>query len=248
MKGFLLLLVSLFVLAGAQAQTQASYSETTVVKDTTGFVYPYGIWSPLVAKGTHMLVPEEPGNRNTAYFIVRKTEQEMAAMEKAREARLEKLPKPSESEYFKNGQAIKLYDLVDIDGNPLKLTETKGKVIVLNFWFVKCPPCKAEIPELNRLVEHFKGNPNVIFAAIALDNKRKIQDFLGTNPFKYQIVEDGRLVAGSYGIELYPTHVVIDGEGKVAFHTSGLAQNTVYWIKKSIKEVLEKSSSNTASK
>jgi hypothetical protein len=45
---------------------------------------------------------------------------------------------------------------------------------------------------------------------------------------------------------LYPTHVIVDAEGKVYFHTSGLAVNTVYWINKSIKELLAKSGKDVA--
>jgi hypothetical protein len=47
-------------------------------------------------------------------------------------------------------------------------------------------------------------------------------------------------------VRLYPTHVILDTEGKVYFHTSGLAMNTIYWIKKSIKELLVKAEKDVA--
>lgn len=245
MKGLCLLLLTFFSLQLC-AQTQARYDEGTVVKDTTGFVYPYAIWSPLVQKGSHVLKPENPSDRNTAYFIERRSDADKEEQEKKKETKLAKLPKPSESDYFKTGQPAVLYNLVDILGNKINLQEARGKVIVMNFWFVNCPPCREEIPELNNLVDKFRGNDKVVFVAIALDKKPQLEGFLGTRPFKYAIVEDGRMLAGTYGVELYPTHAVIDQEGKVYFHTSGLAENTVYWIKKSITELLAKEQKTAA--
>jgi hypothetical protein len=73
---------------------------------------------------------------------------------------------------------------------------------------------------------------------VALDSKNDLEKFLKQFPFNYTIVDNGRWIADKYGIRFYPTHVIIDTEGKVYFHTSGLAPNTVYWIKKSIEELL----------
>jgi hypothetical protein len=57
-------------------------------------------------------------------------------------------------------------------------------------------------------------------------------------PFNYTIIHEGRYLSDKYGIKSYPTHVIVDTEGKVYFHTSGLATNTVFWLKKTIDEIL----------
>jgi thiol-disulfide isomerase/thioredoxin len=98
-----------------------------------------------------------------------------------------------------------------------------GKVVVLNFWFINCPPCRREMPELNELVEHYKAEKDVVFLAVALDMRYAIQEFLKTSPFNYNIIDNGRFIAGKYGINLFPTHVVVDRQGKILFHTSGYA-------------------------
>jgi len=118
----------------------------------------------------------------------------------------------------------------------------------MNFWFINCQPCRMEIPELNALVDSFKNNSKVVFIAVGLDNKSSIMDFLKSFPFNYSIIDNGRFIADQYRIKSYPTHVVVDTERKVYFHTSGLGATTIYWIRKSIEELLKKEENKTALK
>jgi thiol-disulfide isomerase/thioredoxin len=150
---------------------------------------------------------------------------------------LNQIPKPRSSESFKEGEEFKGFKVTDIAGNKFDLREAKGKVIVLNFWFINCSPCKQEIPELNELLAEYKDHPNVIFLGIALDEKSAIKEFIKNTAFNYNLV-DGRPIANKYGVKLYPTHVVIDQDNKIKFSTVGLAANTIYWIKKAIDESL----------
>ncbi|MGK0324190.1 MAG: thiol-disulfide isomerase/thioredoxin, partial [Psychroserpens sp.] len=60
--------------------------------------------------------------------------------------------------------------LEDIEGNSHTLESLKGKVVVINFWFINCKPCVAEIPDLNKLKAKF-NNKDAVFVAIALDSK-----------------------------------------------------------------------------
>jgi len=85
-----------------------------------------------------------------------------------------------------------------------------------------------------------------LFVGIALDAKNELQEFLEKTPFKYAIIDNGRFAADKFGIRFFPTHVIVDTEGKVYFHTSGLASNTVHWIKKSIEELLAKPGTDVA--
>lgn len=158
---------------------------------------------------------------------------------------METMPKPDESKSFRTGVKFATFNEMDINGNKYKSKELKGNVIVINFWFINCPPCRMEIPELNEMVASFKEHKDVIFIGIALDQKYELQEFLKTFPFDYNIIDNGRNLAASYRVNSFPTHVVIDRDGKIKFHTAGLAKNTVYWIKKSIDEALAKPVTDT---
>lgn len=196
-----------------------------VVKDSSGTVYPTNIVQGLLMTGKYTIRPV-PGT-NEAMLV--------PLSEKEREFREASLPKPKESNFFREGDALSPFRERDMKGNKYNLKELAGKVVVLNFWFINCPPCRREIPELNEVVAKYKENKDVVFLAIALDQKADLQDFLKTTPFDYNIVDDGRFTAQKYGINLFPTHVVVDRQGKILFHTSGFSSATLPWLRKSIE-------------
>lgn len=74
-----------------------------------------------------------------------------------------------------------------LDGKTYDITKLKGKAVVLNFWFIGCPPCRQEIPGLNTLVKEY-AKKDVVFLALALDDEKSLNDFLKKTPFTYSIV------------------------------------------------------------
>jgi peroxiredoxin len=123
------------------------------------------------------------------------------------------------------------FSVTDISGNAYTLESLKGKVVVINFWFVECKPCVMEIPELNKLVEKYKGK-DIVFLGIATNDKAKLQKFLEKQPFNYNIISDGSKTAGDYQVTAFPTHIIIDKNSTVAFTTTGLGPTTMDDIEK----------------
>ena len=117
----------------------------------------------------------------------------------------------------------------DLNGNTYKLSDLKGKVVVLNFWFTKCGPCIAEMPQLNTLASNFK-NKDVMFLAITFNKKGVVNQFLESNPFKYTILANAIDVIKMYGVNSYPTSIVINRKGEIVLKEIGYRTN--------IKEVL----------
>lgn len=232
---FLLLLYTCFCTSMFAQAPHIKVTEKTIVKDSDGMVYPYNVWRYLVMQGDYDIKPRDTLNKKTDFLMFKLTDQQ-------KNQRLEQMPKPAETDFFRTGKAFGGFKTADIENNKINLKEEKGKIIVINFWFINCPPCRMEIPALNELAETYKGDDRVKFIGIALDAKSDLQEFLKTFPFKYAIVDNGRYFAQLYGIRSFPTHVIINQEGKVYFHTTGLAMNTVYWLKKSITELLSQSS------
>ena len=101
-----------------------------------------------------------------------------------------------------------------------------GDIIVYNFWFTTCAPCKAEIPKLNELKEKYKGK-NVHFIAIALDPEYKISPFLKMFPLNYDIIPEGRWIADKFGVNAYPTNIIVDKKGTIQFCEMGYKSDIV---------------------
>lgn len=132
----------------------------------------------------------------------------------------------------------KNFKVTDMDGERLILSDLKGSVVVLNFWFIGCKPCLVEIPELNSLVEKYKEQ-NIKFIAFAIDPKSSLSSFLEKTEFKYQVIPDARATASDYEIMGYPTHILIDTDGKVAFYQRGYNGALSYILDRRIEELLK---------
>lgn len=233
-KAILLIIVSLFVTT-TKAQVAAlkepvRLDSTSVVKDSTGRLLAYDEWKNIIASGQYTLrFRKITGSNQTVYFLYPLTE-------KQKEIREAQLPKPPESKFFKTGEKISSFTADDIAGNGFKLKKLEGKIVVLNFWFIGCPPCRMEIPELDKIAAAYANNPNVVFISFGLDDRYDIKNFIKYVPFTYHIVDNGKMYSDLYRINLYPTNVVLDKEGKVRFHSSGYSPALPYWIKKTIEE------------
>lgn len=138
------------------------------------------------------------------------------------------------------GTTAKDFSATDIHGNTYSMDDLKGKVIVMNFWFVECKPCVAEMPELNEVVEKYHNNDEVVFLGFALNDKKKLDTFLKKNPFDYNVIPDSRMIAGDYGVSAYPTHIIVGKDSKVEHVTTGLSPTTVSDVENKIKTLLKK--------
>ena len=121
------------------------------------------------------------------------------------------------------------FTVTSIDGVTFDSAKLKGKVVVLNLWFVNCPNCLEEIKRLNELVDEYQGE-NVVFIGLATNKKAVLEGFLRKNPFKYNIIPSAAPTILSFGepdqkgeINIpFPMHVVIDGNGQIVVRKSGI--------------------------
>jgi len=120
--------------------------------------------------------------------------------------------------------AAPAFSVTSLEGKQYDLASLRGKTVVLNFWFLGCPPCVAEVPELNKLVAEFKDK-NVIFLALALDDEKALRSFLKEKEFKYQVVPNASdIIMGKYEVGIFPTHIILDAEGNIASELIGNKQ------------------------
>lgn len=131
------------------------------------------------------------------------------------------------------------FSATDMNGNKYSLDDLKGKIIVMNFWFVECKPCIMEMPELNEIVELYKNNKDVVFLGFATNDTNKIKSFLQRKTFSYHIIPNSTSIARDYNVSSYPTHMIIGKDGKISYHTIGLGPNTISDLKRKIKKLLK---------
>lgn len=147
------------------------------------------------------------------------------------------IEKNPEAEFTKGEKALD-FIVTDLKGNTIKLSELKGKVVVLNFWFTKCGPCVQEMPSLNKLVDEFKDK-DVVFLAITFNKKDIVEQFLKEKPFAYTIVPNANDVITMYGVKSYPTSIVINKKGEIILKELGFRTNIKSVLSKSIESQLK---------
>jgi peroxiredoxin len=130
------------------------------------------------------------------------------------------------------------FEVKTLDGETLRLADLKGKVVVLNFWYIGCAPCQVEMPGLNKLVKEFKPE-EVVFIGFALDDESHLREFLKKIPFKYRIVAGSSSIAKQYGAPPFPTHVLINKQGLIEFTMVGGDPNRYEELRPLIQNLLK---------
>ena len=108
------------------------------------------------------------------------------------------------------------FELPGLDGKLYSLKSLKGKIVVLNFWFIACKPCVNEMPVLNNIKNNYDP-AKVVFLALSLDGKDAVNTFLQHHQFNYTVLPDAAPVHKKYDLNAYPTSIVIDSRGVVSF-------------------------------
>lgn len=128
------------------------------------------------------------------------------------------------------------FKLKDLNGKDVKLSDYRGKIVILNFWAVWCKYCVEEMPEFNKLnAELKKDNEAVILAVNVQESKDTVKNFLTENKLDLNVVFDSTgEVSQKYGITGYPTTYIIDKDGKALTYIPGKTD------KKTIEEILTK--------
>lgn len=138
------------------------------------------------------------------------------------------------------------FELQDQYGNTHTLEDYKGKTIFLNFWATWCPPCRAEMPDIQKLYEDYSGEGDeaLIVLGVAAPEMGQEKDgegiraFLEENGYTYPVLMDtsGELFS-SYGIRAFPTTFMIDRDGNIFGYISG--QLTMDMMESIIRQTME---------
>ena len=109
------------------------------------------------------------------------------------------------------------FKLFDISEKQFKFSDTKGKVVILDFWATWCPPCRMEVPHFEALYKEYKEKGLVIIG-VALDQggASVVRPFVEHNKVTYPVLIGNAQVVSDYGgIRGIPTTFIIDRQGRI---------------------------------
>ncbi|AKS38156.1 membrane-associated thiol-disulfide oxidoreductase [Anoxybacillus gonensis] len=116
------------------------------------------------------------------------------------------------------GEIAPDFELMTLQGEKMKLSQFRGKKVVLNFWASWCPPCRAEMPEMQRFYEQY--GQHVAIVAVNLTNKEKnrhvVETFVNQKRLTFDIMLDEQgTVSKTYKVITIPTSYIIDEQGVI---------------------------------
>jgi cytochrome c biogenesis protein CcmG, thiol:disulfide interchange protein DsbE len=113
------------------------------------------------------------------------------------------------------GQAAKDFE-VTLDGKPVKLSDYRGKVVVLNFWATWCQPCVDEAPSFNQLQKRISPLGETVLGVSLDDDQNAYDNFLKTYNIGFPTFRDtSKKIALAYGTSMYPETYIIDRQGRI---------------------------------
>jgi len=116
--------------------------------------------------------------------------------------------------------------LKTVDGKDVKLSDLKGKVVLVDFWATWCPPCRASLPNINKIAnDKTLAAKGLTVWAVNLDETAdKITPFTKQNNYTFTVpIDVGGQVAERYKIEGIPSTMVIGKDGTIKFAVEGFA-------------------------
>ena len=107
----------------------------------------------------------------------------------------------------------------DLSGKKVKLSDYRGKVVVLDIWATWCPPCRAMIPHERELVKRLKGKPFALISISADDKKETLTKFLGETPMPWTHWWNGASggIIEDWEVKFFPTIYVLDAKGVIRY-------------------------------
>ncbi len=107
-----------------------------------------------------------------------------------------------------------------LHGRTIRSADLRGKVVVLNFWFIGCPVCRSIKPRLNELQAKFAGNDNVVFLAMTADPAGEVRKYLEKEPFAYVQATDAKGAMDGFVFTGFPKNIVIGKTGEIVYWRS----------------------------
>ena len=129
------------------------------------------------------------------------------------------------------------FTLQDMNGRTVKLSEYRGKVVLIDFWATWCPPCRAEIPHIEKIHNAYKDKGLVVLA-ISIDQGDwdLVKSFLKSYGVTYTVLKGTDDVQMKYGVRTIPLTLILDKNGNIAKQYFGFGDEDD--LEKHIKAIL----------
>lgn len=131
------------------------------------------------------------------------------------------------------------FKLMNLDGNLVSLSDYKGKNVYVNFFATWCPPCRGEMPEIEKISQEYIDQDLVVLAVDLGEDRDIVKSFVEENQYSFKVLLDSdQAVADQYNITSIPVSYFIDKEGNVVKKQVGAM--TIDQMEAAVKLLMDK--------
>ncbi|WP_100064963.1 TlpA family protein disulfide reductase [Miniphocaeibacter massiliensis] len=142
------------------------------------------------------------------------------------------------TEGFEEGNLAPDFEVKLLSGETVKLSDFKGKPVLLNFWATWCGPCKFEMPDFQKLHEEYGENLIILSVNIG-ESENEVKKYIDENNFSFGIGLDEMGETG-YPVMALPTTFLLDKDGRINFSAQGVPSEDVHgFYKEKIDSLLK---------
>lgn len=137
--------------------------------------------------------------------------------------------------------AAKDFALKDLDGKTQRLADYRGKVVLVNFWGSWCPPCRREMPSMERIYQTLKAEPFAVLAINQSESLNLVFAFTGEidpAPTFPMLLDSDSAVSNKWGVLGLPMSFIVDKQGRIAYRAMGGREFEHPNIEKKLRELI----------
>lgn len=113
------------------------------------------------------------------------------------------------------------FEMTDLKGEEVNLSDFQGKVIFINFWATWCPPCVGEMPGIQTLYDKYKDNPDIKFVIFSNENPETIKSFIQKKEYTFPVYYSDKTPPAEFATEAIPATFLISKTGKITIKEIG---------------------------
>ena len=129
----------------------------------------------------------------------------------------------------------------DTTGQSIKLSDYRGKVVMVDFWATWCAPCKEMIPHEKELAKRLEGQPFMLLGVSADNEQDQLKSFINQKSISWPNIFDGPSgpLAAAWRIDGYPTVFIVDAKGIIRYKQAGFSTESMSKMDNAIDKMLK---------
>jgi len=132
----------------------------------------------------------------------------------------------SEPSEARVGESAPDFQLQNLDGQTVSLSDLRGKPMLINFWAIRCPDCRSEMPYIQEIYEEWSDKGLVVLAINIGESHSQVENFMKSQRLSFTVLLDTKQnVAQKYNFQYIPTTFFIDKDGIIQDKLIGAFQN-----------------------